>query len=190
MNEQFRDDGLQAMWQSQPREERVISLEQVRTHARRLDERVGRRNRREYIAAAVVVGVFGAVAWFAPSITVRSGAALLVAATVFIVNRLRVHGSARPLPAELADRSALDFHRAQLVRQRDLLQTVWLWYLLPLVPGMAMLLIGVARADPERMSRIVAIGIGTGVLMIGGHVVNRRSAARIQQYLDRLNGHP
>jgi len=90
-------------------------------------------------------------------------------------------------PADLALRSALEFHCSQLARQRDLLHSVWLWCLLPFVPGMVMFVIGMARVSPDRLAPIVVYGIGCVILMVGLHVLNRRVAARIQRRLDRLN---
>ena len=64
---------------------------------------------------------------------------------------LHLWGTARTLPSDLALTSALEFHRVQLERQRDLLRSVWWWYLLPFAPGVLVLEIGHALAQPERM---------------------------------------
>src|SRR6185295_13842227 len=67
---------LQALWQSQPRGEHAMSVEEVREGARRLERRVARRNRREYIAAVVVVIGYGWILWRIPFATARIGAGL------------------------------------------------------------------------------------------------------------------
>jgi hypothetical protein len=189
MTDPSRDDELQALWQSQSRSEPAISLDEVRGRASRLERIVVRRNRREYVAAAIVVAFFGAMAWFGGSVTIRVGAALTVAAAIVIAYQLHRRGSVTPLPADLALQSALDFHRAQLVRQRDLVRTAWLWGLMPLAPGGILVIVGQAILY-HRSSPIVAAGILIAVCtaIFGGvHAVNRRAAARIQQRLDRLN---
>jgi hypothetical protein len=43
------------------------------------------------------------------------------------------------VPADLGRASCLAFHRRELERQRDLLRGVWLWYVAPPVPGIALL---------------------------------------------------
>src|SRR5713226_3212172 len=63
------DGTLQALWQSQPSSERAMSIEEVREQARRLERRVARRNRREYIAAVVVVFGYGWILWRVPFAT-------------------------------------------------------------------------------------------------------------------------
>jgi hypothetical protein len=99
---------LQALWQSQPPSERAMSIEEVREKARRLERRVVRRNRREYIAAVVVLVGYGWILRRAPSPAVRVGAGLIIAATIFICYQLRVHGSAASLQADVGIKSSLD----------------------------------------------------------------------------------
>jgi hypothetical protein len=78
----------------------------------------------------------------------------------------------------------------QLERQRNLLRSVWWWYLLPFVPGVLVLLIGQALEEPARISRIIAAGVLVVVVMIGVHALNRRVTAGIQRRLDRLKENP
>jgi hypothetical protein len=165
-----------------------MSIADVREHARRLERRVDRRNRREYIAGVAVVAGYGWILWRAPSITARAGAGLIVAATIFICYQLHVHGSAASLQADIGLQSSLDFYRAQLERQRDLLRGVWRWCLLPFVPGFLVLLTGQALAQPARVSFVAAYGVAALMLGIALHALNRHVAARIQQALDRLKG--
>jgi hypothetical protein len=176
----------QSLWQSQPPSERAMSIEEVREEARHLERRVARRNRREYIAAVVVVVGYGWILWRAPSAAIRVGAGLIIAATIFICYQLRVHGSAASLQADLGIKSSLDFYRVQLERQRELLHGMWRWCLLPFVPGLLVLLIGQALAQPARVSFVVTYGVLVLILGVGLHAVNRRVAARLQRALDRL----
>jgi hypothetical protein len=180
------DRDLQALWQSQPPDGGGITPDEIRQMARRLEHKVARRNRREYVAAAIVVAVFGWQIFTMPSVTLRIGAGLTIAATIAVAFMLHLWGTARTLPSELALTSALEFHRVQLERQRDLLRSVWWWYLLPFVPGVLVLAIGHALAQPERTSRIIAWSVGMILLMVGGYALNRRAAARIQRRIDRL----
>jgi hypothetical protein len=180
-------DDAQALWQSQPRGDAVISLEEIRERARRMERRVARRNLREYAAAPFVLAAYGLTLWAGRSGVVRIGAGLVMAATIFVLYQIRLRGTAASLPADLALRSALEFHRSQLVRQRDLLRSVWSWALLPFVPGMLLMLIGASLARPEWMRLIIAYAISFASLMIGLHILNRRAAARIQHLLDRLS---
>ena len=185
MTDSLQEDPLQALWQSQSRGERAMSIEHVREGARRLERRVARRNRREYIAAVVVVFGYGWILWRVPFATARIGAGLIIAATIFICYRLHVHGSAESLRTDVGMTSSLDFYRAQLERQRDLLDSVWRWFLLPFVPGFLVLMIGYSLAQPARVPFVVAYGVLALMLGVGLHALNRRAAAGIQRLLDR-----
>ena len=110
MTDPFQKDPM-ALWQSQPRGDRAISIEEVREGARRLERRVARRNRREYIAAVVVVIGYGLIVWRVPFAAARIGAGLIIAATIFICYRLHVHGSAESLRTDVAMKSSVDFYR-------------------------------------------------------------------------------
>ena len=63
------DRDLQALWQSQPPDGSAIALDLIRQMAEGFEHRVARRNRREYVAAAVVVAVFGWQMFTSPSVT-------------------------------------------------------------------------------------------------------------------------
>jgi hypothetical protein len=147
------DRNLQTLWQSQPSSRRTISLDEIQQQAHRLERRVARRNLREYLAAVIVVAGYGWGMWLIPSLLLRVGAGLVIVATIVVVTWLHRWGRAEPLASDLALKPALEFHRSQLERQRQLLSSVWRWYLLPFVPGLLVLVVGAAleqRIGPQR----------------------------------------
>jgi glucan phosphoethanolaminetransferase (alkaline phosphatase superfamily) len=183
------DRDLQALWQSQPPGKDVgsaIALNLIREMAQGFEGRMSRRNRREYIAAAVVVAAFGWQMFTSPSLLLRIGAGMSIAAAIAVTYMIYLWGTARTLPSDLALMSAIEFHRVELERQRDLLRSVWWWYLLPFTPGILVLEIGQALAQPERRSRIIVLSVLMLVLAAGIYWVNWRAAARIQRRIDRL----
>ena len=178
----------QELWQSQQKEDVTMTLEQVRAHARRLERRVAWRNGREYAAAVPVIVVFGWAAWSLPSPLIRIASPLTIAAVAFVLWYLHEHGSAQALPPELGTTNAVEFLRGELVRQRDLLQTVWRWYLLPFVPGQAIFVVGAARGRPGP-AWAAGYGFFAAAIFIGGHLLNRWSASRIQKRIERLDAY-
>ena len=151
---------VQDLWQGQAAEGRAMSLDELRRRSRQLERIIARRNRRESIAGVVVIIVFGWIAWYSRGPLVRVGAALAMAGAGFIIYYLRRWAAARSLPADLALTSSLQFHRCELERQRDLLRSVWTWYLLPLVPAAVVLNLGFALERPHRLSRASVSGSG------------------------------
>jgi hypothetical protein len=177
---------LQSLWQSQLAGSGAISLDDLRQGSRRLQRRVGRRNRREYVAAVIVALVFGPMAWFAPLPTLRVGSVLTLAAVMFVVYHLHRYGTAQAMPGEMALTSCLAFHRRELERQRDLLRSVWKWALLPLVPGMILMYLGPVLAHPEQTSRSLWLAAASLMFFVVIGELNRRAAKKIQASIDAL----
>ncbi|MEI9997181.1 MAG: hypothetical protein WDM91_21475 [Rhizomicrobium sp.] len=128
------------LWQNQETESTTVTLDDIRKRAGQFQRRVRNRNRREYIASAVVIAAFGVLAWQMPGWMMKLGSVLIVTATLFVVWQLHRRGRAQTVP-DGAAAGLLAFHREELVRQREMLRTVWLWYLAPFVPGMALILL-------------------------------------------------
>jgi hypothetical protein len=79
-----------------------------------------------------------------------------------------------------------EFHRSQLVRQRDLLRSVWLWYLLPFVPGLLLIQIGRAAGDPSRPLRVVMSATISVLVFLGIGWLNQRAARKLDREIEGL----
>ncbi len=125
--------------------------------------------------------------WHETNVTVLVGGCLLVLGTLYVVYHLHRWGSARSMPADVGLIDCLNFHRAELGRQRDLLRGVWWWYLLPLVPGRALIIIGRAIERPDR--RLLALGVAVTFVVTFTLVgkLNERGARRLQGRIDDLD---
>jgi hypothetical protein len=150
-------DSLQSLWTSQTEEPFVMSLAELSARAKLLHTRVRFRNIIEYAAGVIVVVAFTGVAIVASGTLVRVGSALIALGAVFVCWRLHVLARAAKLREFETAESCADFHRGELVRQRDALRGIWRWYLGPLVPGLLVYWIGVGFAlsvDPPLIGRI------------------------------------
>jgi hypothetical protein len=184
-------DAVRAAWRSEDEELYLVSVEELRARAEQLSAGVHRRNLAEYLAGAVVAVVDGYYFFHFGSLLARAGSALMLAAIAWIVMHLHQHGSTGAMPAQ-AQRS-LDFLTGELMRQRDLLRNVWNWYLLPLVPGMTLFLLGLhairgVGGSPlvsERAIVQTVAGCVLGFALIA--FANNRSAGRLQRQIDHLN---
>ena len=159
-DESSQDRRMKELWQRQKTEGVRMTVEQVQASAGKFQRRIQRRNAREYVAAVAVVLIFAFEFWRAGEVLARIGFALVIAGTVYLAWHLHSRGSWEPLPKDAGLSSVIDFQRRELVRQRDLLRGVWRWYLGPLIPGMAVLIVAFGRANPghlKHMNLIVAI---------------------------------
>jgi hypothetical protein len=184
------------VWMNQPAEPLSISVASLRQKAQKLERRVWWRNVREYAAAVLVIAVFGYYLWKFPAPLVRAGSVLLIAGTLLVVYTLHKRGASRRVPGEVGFQTCLAFHRAELERQRDLLRSVWTWYLLPFVPGITVFLLGLFRwtmEQPNAATRGAVVATvfgltyaGCWLVFIGIAKLNYWAADKIQREIEGL----
>lgn len=158
-------DPLQSIWKNQSNEEFSMSLADIHSRAEKFQSRVRTRNLIEYVAAATVIAFFIWTALITPALIVRIGAALIVLGALYVCWKLHELGRAASKAELDAAQSLTDFHRAELTRQRQALNTVWNWYLAPFIPGMVVFLAGVSfEAPPEAplAAKLVVFLVGIG----------------------------
>jgi amino acid transporter len=170
-----------ALWRAQETETAPMTLAQI--HARAFQTRVRWRNGIEYVASVFVVASFGWSAVISPWPIMRAGDVMVILATLIVVWQLHRRGSARAVPAA----HSLTFHRDQLVRQRDALRSVWLWYLAPFVPGMLTILVARGLAPPHDWRRVLVGFLVMAILFLLVFALNWFGARRLQKHIDELD---
>ncbi|HEU4650503.1 MAG TPA: hypothetical protein VFS49_03725 [Croceibacterium sp.] len=184
------DDPAKQAWQASVEIVGALSLEKVRKGAAKFYRYVKWRNAVEYAACVVVVGSFGRYVFTLPHPLQKIGSALIVLATFYVAWQLHHRASAEP-PEKAGTMPILAFTRAQLVRQRDALRSVFWWYLLPFVPGMALLLLGSGQ-DPALAAktpvwgRWFALAVVTGIFG-GTWWLNQLAARKLQRHIDEID---
>lgn len=189
MSEESPLDRFQLLWQQQERQPRELAVEQIARSAASFRRIIRRRNIREYAAAALVIAFFGSYAALAEATLVRVACAAIIAGTIYVAWYLRRHGSVEPAELAACTTDHLEAHRRQLERQRDLLASVWRWYLGPLLPGLFLFAISVpieqSRTARGWISAAIVMSIGAAVF-IGIARLNRMGARRLQREIDAL----
>ncbi|MGO9340720.1 MAG: hypothetical protein ACLPY1_24865 [Terracidiphilus sp.] len=190
-DESTQDIRMKELWQSQKTEGVRMSIEQIQASAGKLQRKIEFRNVREYVAAFVVVVFFALEFSRAADLLVRTGFALIIAGTCYLVWQLHSKGSWRPLPRDAGLSSCIEFKRRELVRQRDLVSSVWCWYLGPLIPGMAVLIVAFWRANPGHVKHMGMIAFGYAALVAAVFLaiakLNKNAARKLQQQIDELD---
>lgn len=191
------NNDLQSLWQSMPTPIVTLTVDEMRTRASTFERKIKRRNMIEYVAAAFVIVMFG---WYAalpiaPAPLWPIANIAIIFGTLVVVWNLHRVGRASATPASAEFGALLDFHRAELVRQRDALRTVWLWYLMPFVPGMVLWFAALWFATPEAQQTAswgmglltsAAVSVATFVFIIA---LNLAGAARLQRRIDELDNY-
>ena len=122
---------------------------------------------------------------------VRIGFGLLIAGIFYLIWHLLSKGSWRPLPEDAGLSSCIEFQRRQLEQQRDLVSSVWRWYLGPLIPGMAMLLVAFYHANPGHLKHPASVvlpeAVFFAVICIAIAKLNGNAARKLQRQIDELD---
>jgi hypothetical protein len=194
MTNKSASEEMKNLWQSQPTEPPKIRPEDFRRKMDKFERRIFWRNLREYAASVVAIAIFGYYEWRFRGLLVRVGSGLIIAGTIYVMLQLHRRGSVRPAPADLGLSTCIDFHRTSLQRQRDALRTIWSWYLLPFVPGLAVFEIGSAmnqwKAHPVGLGHIIIGFFASPAIMAGLFFgiwrLNQWAAAKLQKQIDEL----
>ena len=185
----MNDDDLKKAWKRQlAGEEAGFPIETLRRGVTKFQRRVALRNALEYGACVAVIACFAYYVVSFPFPLMRTGSLLIIAGTLVVAWQIRVRAASAPVPSDFGARSWLEFHRAQLARQRDALRTVWLWYVLPFVPGLVVFRWGVETelGASAPFARGLWANLTIAVVFVLVIAWNRRVATRCQQRLDLL----
>ncbi|MES2317565.1 MAG: hypothetical protein V4631_08715 [Pseudomonadota bacterium] len=182
----MNDQELKLLWKSQPLDAETMSLDTIRRAANDFHATIVRRNRQEAFASYLVMLIFGVFAWIQESTTMRIGCILIVLGTPVMLYQLRKRAAISALPSQDMAGTYVAYFRSELIRQRDALRAIWLWYIAPAVPGVAVLVWGMAEMDPSGFPWIPVLAMF--IVPFGvAFWMNLAAARRMQQKIDELD---
>lgn len=178
----------QRLWQDQPVEGITMSVETIRKRAGKFERKILWRNVREYVAALIATALLGYFLVTAKDVFARVTFGLFIAGLLWMVVQLHRKGSVMTMPAGLGTLTSLQFYRTQLERQREAVDTVWSWYLAPLIPGLLVYTVWSAIRSPHPATWV---GLAVMDVVIAGvfYVIwkmNARAARCLQRMIDEL----
>jgi hypothetical protein len=187
MTEQL-DNPAQKLWQSQPVEATRMSAEAIRKRADKFEQRIRRRNVREYVGSMLSAMVFVYFIVQTHDLLSRIAYGMFIAGMAVIVIQLRRKGAPRSMPGAMGASTCLQFFREELERQRDVVKNVWPWYLAPLVPGFVVLTVATVLAVPfpASLRKVVLMDIFVGGVFFLVWKLNMRAARCLQRTIDEL----
>lgn len=188
---------LKSEWQAQGMLEGSAPATETKPLLERLaqlEQDVQRRDVREYLAACVVMAIFGWRAATTDDLLVRIGSLVVVFGAMFIIVwSRRAYGATRSR-AFTGDLPMTQFLARELDRveaQVRLLKSAWWWYVAPTVVGILITLISGARAVWTRMAA-AAVVVTVGVLIAWLNQVTARQELEplrddLRQYMAELD---
>jgi hypothetical protein len=179
-------DDVRNVWQNQPLENTTMPLAEIHRKARQFEKRIRHRNLREYLGGVIGIAAFTFYLFKFPNPLMRAGSILTIAGVVYVLARLYKQASPGTLPADLTLAASVEFHRRELARQRDLLRSVWRWYIAPIVPGLVVFSAG-ASPHPGLGPRFY--GMLVLYFVVFGFIIwlNYRGSLRLDRQIAELN---
>jgi hypothetical protein len=144
------------------------------------------RNLREYAAAVFVVIAFGRIILLAPTTSARVWPALIIVVTLYMMYGLHKKGWAHKVPSNMPAAAYRYLHRAELARQRDLLQGIWKSLVLMFIP----LVLGLFIIPAPILARLELRSMGLATFAFGFLLVwklNQIAARKLQQRIEALD---
>lgn len=180
------DDKLHRLWQGDDSGLEPLPLAEIKTRAAKLGRAIGKRNRREYAAVAFVVLIFGLYTLILPGMLLKAGSLLVIAGSLIVAWQLARRTSRADPAAEATD---IRLHyRTRLEAEERMLASVGRWYIGPLIPGIAIFMIGLAETGGfGSLLGFAAFAAVPGIVFLGIWLINRRAAAMLREQIDRLD---
>lgn len=180
------DDSLHGLWRDGGATAEPLSLAEVKTRAALFGRAIGKRNRREYIATAFVTLIFGFYALILPGMLLKLGSLLVIAGGLTMAWQLSRRTSKPDAGAEAVD--VRSYYRTRLTTEERMLASVGLWYIGPLIPGLAVFMAGLAAASGfGSLFGFAAFTAIPALVFLGIWLLNRHAAAMLRQQIERLD---
>jgi hypothetical protein len=187
-------DDIRSLWQSMPSETVYITADAMHTRAAKFQARIRTRNFIEYTAFVFVVVVMGKFALDSTTWQGKTAAGVMIACCSLVVWNLHRRARAIAAPAGASTAALLDFQRAELIRQRDAMASVWRWYFLPFVPAFALFAVfgwmGVigngVPLERVRLGVTITVVLFAATFAIGV-LLNLLGAAHLQRQIETLD---
>ena len=181
------EEELISIWQSSNDMERakfeksrlIIDL---KSSLSRMDKLIKFRDLSEIIAAIIVIPIFIYYAFTIPFILTKIGSIWTVIWVIYVVIKLLKSKKNKPSAFTENYFDYLQKTRVYLLAQKELLDSVFYWYILPFLIGMLLFVMGVKGVPIYRLILIFLGMIGLGVFI---HFLNKRGVKK--EIIPRLN---
>lgn len=184
------DTNARYHWKEQSTTTATVTLDKVRERERKLTRTTTRRNALEYLAggtAALFLLVMAVLTFIkgdsAIDMLIAAGFATLTIGMVLAGLHLFTHSRRIKAHGDMAA-TGIDHLRRRLAHERVLLQSAWLWYVGPLMPGFVMIYGGMFLAGS--VSFAFTAGGLTFAFLLFVAIVNRRAAAKLEHEMRDL----
>ena len=182
------ENPVQKLWQDQPVEGVIMSVEEIRRRAGKFERKIRWRNIREYVASLIAVALLGYFFVTQHDVLSRITFALWIAALAWMMLSLHRKGSAKKMPEGADTLTGLRFYRAELERQLEVVSSVWSWYLAPMVPGFVVFTVGsvIPPSHPAAWAKAAFMDVLVAGMFFWVWKLNAKAARCLTRMIEEL----
>jgi hypothetical protein len=178
---------LKNIWQNSPQKE-IVKFEKSKLlidlnhDLTKFERSIKNRDRLEILAAIFVFAVFSYYAYYYTQPLAKIGSILICLASVFIVYKLKhLQKLKKPIDFTLSMKEQLKESLIYITQEKNLLDTILHWYILPLSLGMIVFIMGLIKD----LDRLLMELLGLVVLNIAVYLLNKRAVKK--KFLPLIN---
>jgi large-conductance mechanosensitive channel len=175
------EEELIKIWQSSSNQER-IKFEKSRlmlnlqTSLDEIHKKIQYRDLREYIAIGIVIPVFAYYAYSVPNLLSKVASFLIIGYALFVALKLRNAKKYKPSAFTETYLEYLHKSKEYLLHQKQLLDSVIYWYILPGIILTMLFALGLGVTD--RLKPILKVAIANVVIAISIYYLNKQAVRK------------
>jgi len=172
------EEQLKEIWQSANDKNEIVNfhslnLENMTQEIKKFEKKIKTRNNREICAAIAVIAIFGYYALLIPSILGKLGAIWTIGYGIWVIYKLKKVETKQPgFDLEQSIKQQLIEYQKYVKTERRLLKNILYWYLLPILPGMVLFVLGTGT----EWSSLLIVSSITLIVFIAVYLLNQEAA--------------
>lgn len=189
------EEELIKIWQSSPNQERVKFeksrlMIDVQSSMDRFHRSIKNRDLREYIAVAIIIPAFAFSAYFIPFTVSKIASVLIIGYAIYVAIRLRNAKKHKPSAFTETYLDYLYKTREYILIQKQLLDTVIYWYILPGVTLTMLFVMGfgiTGRLKPILKMGAINVGLAVATYYLNKRAVQKELVPRLTKVNELIN---
>lgn len=190
------EEQLKEIWQSANNQNETINfhslnLKEMNQQIKKFEKTIASRNNREIGAAILIIAGFGYYAFIIPTLLGKLGAIWTIGYGIWVIYKLKKVEAKQPgFNIEHSIKQQLVDYQKYVKSEQRLLENILYWYLLPILPGMVLFLLGIEKEWSDLLVGLSCMLI----IFIAVYLLNKEAAEKqftplltdIEETLQRL----
>ena len=186
----MNDEQLKKLWQTSNADKDLFTINppkiitEMNTKVQQFEKDIKKRNKLETAVAILLIPIEFFIAFTTPNTLSKIGAILLIFASLWIVYYLKNNSTKKikTVDMQASLKEQLQNHKRQILHEKRNSENVFVWYILPVLPGMILFFAGFG-IDSGFYFRLV----GLLIIVIGIYFLNKKAANEMKPLIEEID---